>query len=90
MEVITNNSRCFVAAYKELKELVSHLDKEKIKEVTSLQRSNITWHFNPPFAPPPPPPSPSLHFGGILEIIKSTKQAMYDHFKNADINDEKP
>ena len=85
MEVITNNSRCFVAAYKELKELVSHLDKEKIKEVTSLQRSNITWHFNPPFAPPP-----SLHFGGILEIIKSTKQAMYDHFKNADINDEKP
>ena len=90
MEVITNNSRCFVAAYKELKELVSHLDKEKIKEVTSLQRSNITWHFNPPFAPPPPPPSPSLHFGGILEIIKSAKQAMYDHFKNADINDEKP
>ena len=84
MEVITNNSGCFVAAYKELKELVSHLDKEKIKEATSL---GILIHHLPL---PPPPPSPSFHFGGILEIIKSAKQAMYDHFKNADINDEKP
>ena len=75
MEVITNNSGCFVAAYKELKELVSHLDKEKIKEVTSLQRSNITWHFNPPFG----------GGGG-----GGGEQAMYDHFKNADINDKKP
>ena len=31
MEVITDSSGCFVAASKELKELVSHLDKEKIK-----------------------------------------------------------
>ena len=33
MEVITDNGGCFVATYKELKEL-SRLDEEKIKEAT--------------------------------------------------------
>ena len=47
MEVITDNGRCFVAANKELKQLVSHLDEEKIKEETKLKK--IKWHFNPPF-----------------------------------------
>ena len=54
MEVITDNGRCFVAASKELKELVSHLDEEKIKEETKLKK--IKWHFNPPFSQPPPHP----------------------------------
>ena len=48
MEAITDNSRYFVAAKKELKELVSDLDVEQIKEATSLQK--IKWHFNKPIA----------------------------------------
>ena len=43
-EVITDNSGYFVAAKKELKELVSDLDVEQIKEATSLQK--IKQHFN--------------------------------------------
>ena len=63
IEVITDNGRCFVAANKELKELVSDLDEEKTKEATSLQKTKC--HFNPPFVP---------HFGGVFEIIiKSAK-----------------
>ena len=78
MEVITDNGGYFVASNKELQELVSHLDEEKIKEATSLQK--IKWHFNPPFAP---------HFGGVFEImVKSAKWAVYDQLKNADISDE--
>ena len=38
MEVITDNGGCFVAANKELKELVSDLDEERNKEATSLQK----------------------------------------------------
>ena len=49
MEIITDNGGCFVAANKELKDLASDLDEEKIKEVISLQK--IKFHFNPPFAP---------------------------------------
>ena len=78
MEVITGNGGCFVAVNEKLKELVSHLDEEKIKEATSLQK--IKWPFNLPFAP---------QFGSVFEImIKSTKRAVYDQLKNADINDE--
>ena len=63
MEVITDSGGCFVAANKELKELVSDLDEEKTKEATSLQKTKC--HFNPPFVP---------HFGGVFEIIiKSAK-----------------
>ena len=76
MQVITGNSESFVVANKELKELVSDLDKEKIKETTSFQK--IKSHFNPPFVP---------HPYGVSEImIKSAKAAVYDQFKNADIN----
>ena len=38
MEVITDNGGCFVPANKELKEILSDLDEEKIKEATSLQK----------------------------------------------------
>ena len=67
------------AAHKELRKLLSDLDKEKIKEATSRQK--IKWHFNPQLV---------THFGNALEIIiiKSAKQEVYDQFKNVDINDE--
>ena len=78
MEVITDNGGCFVAANKELKELVSDLDEERNKEATSLQK--IKWYFKPSFVP---------NFDSVFEImIKSAKRAEYDQFKNADINDE--
>ena len=78
MEVIADNGGCFKAASKELKELVSHLNEEKIEEATSLQK--IKGHFNRPLVP---------HFGGVFEImIKSAKRAVYDQFKNADTNNE--
>ena len=78
IEVITDNSGCFVAINKELKKLVSDLDEEKIKQATSIQK--MKWHFNPPFSP---------YFGGIFEIIiKPAKREVYDQFKNPDINDE--
>ena len=44
MEVITDNGGCFKAANRELKELVSDLDEEKIEEATSLQQ--IKGNFN--------------------------------------------
>ena len=76
MEVITDNSGC---SNKELRKLLSDLDKEKIEEATSRQK--IKWHFNPQLV---------THFGNVLEIIiiKSAKQEVYDQFKNVDINDE--
>ena len=76
MEVITDNSGC---SNKELRKLLSDLDKEKIEEATSRQK--IKWHFNPQLA---------THFGNVLEIIiiKSAKQEVYDQLKNVDINDE--
>ena len=38
MEVIAGNGGCSLAANKELKELLSNLDEEKIKETTSFQK----------------------------------------------------
>ena len=38
VKVITDNGRCFVTSNRELEELASHLDEEKIKEATSLQK----------------------------------------------------
>lgn len=48
---------------KELQELVSLLDKDKINDAICNQ--GIKWHFNPPLAPP---------FGGVHEtMIKAAK-----------------
>ena len=38
VKVITDNGRYFVTSNRELEELASHLDEEKIKEATSLQK----------------------------------------------------
>ena len=48
---------------KELQELVSLLDKDKINDAICNQ--GIKWHFNPPLVPP---------FGGVHEtLIKAAK-----------------
>ena len=50
-------------ANKELQELVSLLDKDKINDAICNQ--GMTWHDNPPLAP---------HFGGVHEtMIKAAK-----------------
>ena len=62
-EVISDNGTNFVEANKELQELVSLLDKDKINDAICNQ--GMPWHFNPPLAP---------HFGGVHEtMIKAAK-----------------
>ena len=77
--VVSDNGTNFVAAEKEIGQLVKAFEKEKIIEETSKQ-SPIEWKFNPPTAP---------HFGGIFEsLIKCTKKALRTVIGDADINDE--
>ena len=61
--VISDNGTNFVEANKELQELVSLLDKDKINDAICNQ--GMTWHVSPPLAP---------HFGGVHEtLIKAAK-----------------
>jgi hypothetical protein len=77
--VVSDNGTNFVAAERELRELIENLDQEKIvRETTKYQP--ITWKFNPPSAP---------HFGGVFEaLIKSAKKAIKIILGDADIRDE--
>jgi hypothetical protein len=77
--VISDNGTNFVAAEKELRQLVKQLDKERIINATSTNQA-IQWDFNPPSAP---------HFGGVFEsMVKSAKKALRAILGEADINDE--
>ena len=77
-EMLSDNGKNFVRAYRELQELVNSLNMEKLNQSTA--NKGVKWHFNPPFGP---------HFGGVHEtIIKSAKKAIYGILGNADINDE--
>jgi hypothetical protein len=77
-EIVSDRGTNFVGADRELRELVSQLEKTKIQEQTVDK--GIKWHFNPPLAP---------HFGGAHEImIKAAKKAIYNILSNADVNDE--
>lgn len=76
--VISDNGKNFVKAHKELKELISEHDHDKIG--MSLANKGIKWKFNPPLGP---------HFGGAHEsMIKAAKRAIYAILGNADITDE--
>lgn len=78
--VVSDNGTNFVAAEKELRQLVQTLDKEKIISATSTDRP-IEWKFNPPSAP---------HFGGVFEaMVKSVKKSLTAILGNAEITDEK-
>ena len=77
-KVLSDNGTNFIGADKEIKELVSQLDHDRIQRMTS--NHGVDWHFNPPLAP---------HFGGVFEsMIKSAKRAISCVLKEADINDE--
>ena len=76
--IISDNGTNFVGANRELKDLLKHLDRDKI--VNSTANQGIKWKFNPPLAP---------HFGGVHEsLIKSAKRAIYAILQSADITDE--
>lgn len=78
VKMSSDNGTNFVGANRELKELVSLLDKDNI--VQSTANKGVQWHFNPPLAP---------HFGGVHEImIKAAKRAIYAIIGNADVTDE--
>ena len=48
-EMLSDNGTNFVAAERELRELVEALDQSKIAQSTA--NKGIMWHFNPPLAP---------------------------------------
>ena len=78
LEVLSDNAGNFVAANKELKELVSKLDNKQIQRVSANR--GVKWNFTPPLSP---------HFGGVHEtMIKTAKRAMNAVIRNADITDE--
>jgi len=75
-EIVSDNGTNFVAANKELCELVCK--DQRVQSSTTSK--GIKWKFNPPYAP---------HFGGVFEImIKSAKRAIMAILKDADVNDE--
>ena len=76
--MLSDNGTNFVGAEKEIRELVSQLDREQLQRMTSNR--GVTWHWNPPLAP---------HFGGVFEsMTKSAKRAISAILRDADINDE--
>ena len=76
--VLSDNSTNFVGANRELKELVSAFDQDKISNTGGNR--GIQWSFNLPLAP---------HFGGIHEsMVKSAKRAIYAVLHGADVTDE--
>ena len=76
--MLSDNGTNFVAAERELRELVEALDQSKIAESTA--NKGVMWHFKPPLAP---------YFGGVHEtMIKAAKRAVNAVLGNADVTDE--
>ena len=77
-EVVPDNGGNFVAADKELQELVKRLEQNRI--IQSAANRGIKWHFNPPLSP---------HFGGAHEImIKAAKRVLKGILTDANVSDE--
>ena len=78
LELLSDNAGNFVAANKELKELVSKLDNKRIQRVSANR--GVNWNYTPPLSP---------HVGGVYEtMIEAANQAMNAVIGNADIKDE--
>ena len=76
--MLSDKGTNFVAAERELRELVAALDQSKIEQSTA--NKGIMWHFNSPLAP---------HFGGVHEtMIKAAKRAVNAVLGNAGVTDE--
>ena len=76
--VMSDNGTNFVSGERELREIVSKLDKDKIHDVMTHEK--VRWQFHPPLSP---------HFGGAHErLIQSAKRAIYPILGRADVTDE--
>ena len=75
-EVVSDNGGNFIAAEKELQELVRRLDQNRI--IKSAANRGIKWHFNPPLSP---------HFGGAHDI-KAAKRSLKAMLADANVSDE--
>ena len=76
--MLSDNGTNFVGAVRELKELASRLDQDKIAR--NAANRGVQWKFIPPGAP---------HFGGVHEsMVKSAKRALFNIIGNADVTDE--
>ena len=77
-QMLSDNGTNFVSSSREIKELVSAIDQDKVQRMTSNKR--VTWNWNPPAAP---------HFGGVFEsMIESAKRAIAAVLGSAEVNDE--
>ena len=77
--MISDNRTNFVAAEKDLQQLVQVLDKEKIVTVTSTDQA-IERKFNPPLAP---------HFGSVFKtMVKCTNKSLRAILGKADVTNE--
>ena len=56
--VISDNGTNFVGASRELKELTTAINRQKIIATTAC--IEVEWQFNPPASP---------HFGGVHEVM---------------------
>ncbi|XP_064637073.1 uncharacterized protein LOC135493580 [Lineus longissimus] len=78
LEMTSDNGSNFVGANRELMELITQLDRDKIVRETAGQ--GVKWTFFPPLGP---------HFGGLHEsLVKSAKRAIKAILERADITDE--
>ena len=76
--MVSNNGSNFVAADREIRELVAELDQEQIRHTTA--NKGVEWYWNPPAAP---------HFGGVFEaLIKAAKRVISAILQDADVTDE--
>ena len=77
-KMLSDNGTNFVAAEKEICELVAQLDQNQIDR--AIANKGIMWYGNPPLAP---------HFGGVFQsMIKSAEPAIAAVLPNADVDDE--
>ena len=77
-QMLSDNGTNFVSASRELRDLVSAIDQDKLQRMTS--NKGVSWKWNPPAAP---------HFGGVFEsMIKSSKRAIFAVLGDAEVNDE--
>ena len=77
-QMLSDNGTNFVSASRELQELVSAVDQDKIQWLTS--NNGVSWKWNPPAAP---------HFGVVFEsMIKSAQRAIFAVLGHAEVNGE--
>ena len=77
-KMLSDNGTNFVSASRELRDLVSAIDQDKVQRMTSYKK--VSWRWNPLAAP---------HFGGVFEsVIKSAKRAIFALLGDAEVNDK--